>query len=288
MLCHEHAHTSKLPYLDEGYSFQASVEANVERKMRNLKRKAEAVAARRRAGARPCSPDDDGDDDDGVDDDRDDDDRDGSGRGGGRRGAEENAFLPGLVGSAVTYEEERLAEFLEGDRRNDDDDDNEGDDDDDGGEGDNAPRRKKRRKRREFNYYLPLDFKELASVKIGIPPPSTRLTLCRLGPTISHRSLSHTHTHMLSHYWSDQPIVFARYDRDIVLILPGALETPGLHPRERQPVRPKESTEATSTEWRELPVQAAVRRGGSGRCQAMRRNVPESTELRGVRGRQDS
>lgn len=82
---------------------------------------------------------------------------------------------------------------------------------------------------------------------------------------------------------------FARFDRVIVIILPGALETPSLHPRERQPVRPEESTEAASTERRELSLQAVGRRrGGGGRRQVMRRNVPESTELRGVRRRQDS
>jgi len=51
MLCHEHAYTSKLPYLDEGYSMQASVEADVERNLRNLEREAEAET-RRRTGRR--------------------------------------------------------------------------------------------------------------------------------------------------------------------------------------------------------------------------------------------
>jgi hypothetical protein len=69
----------------------------------------------------------------------------------------------------VTFEEERLAEFLE--EENCDDDDDEGDDDDDDGDRDNvARRRRKRKKRREFNYCLPLDFKELASMNIGILP----------------------------------------------------------------------------------------------------------------------
>ena len=160
MLCHEHAYTSKLPYLDEGYSMQASVEADVERKLRNLEREAEAEARRRAGAARPSSSDDDDDDDE--------EDDDGRGRGRGR-GAGDNAFFPGLVGSAVTFEEERLAEFLEGE--NCDDDDDEGDDDDDDGDRDNvARRRRKRKKRREFNYCLPLDFKELASMNIGILP----------------------------------------------------------------------------------------------------------------------
>ena len=55
---------------------------------------------------------------------------------------EENAFLPGLVGSAVIFEEEQLAEFL--DRDNDDSN-------------------RKRKKRRQFNYCLPYDCKELVS-----------------------------------------------------------------------------------------------------------------------------
>jgi len=84
MLCHEHAYTSKLPYLDEGYSMQASVEADVERNLRNLEREAEAETRRRTGAARPSSSSDDDDDDD--------DDAEGEAEGEGGRGT--TRFFP--------------------------------------------------------------------------------------------------------------------------------------------------------------------------------------------------
>ena len=119
MLCHEHAHTSKLPYLDAEYSFQATVEADAEKKMERLKRKEEsrrAVANMARRAAVLGSEEEE--------------------EGSGSEEEEENAFLPGLVGSAVIFEEDQLAEFLD----RDDDDSN-----------------RKRKKRRQFNFCLPFE-----------------------------------------------------------------------------------------------------------------------------------
>jgi len=97
MLCHEHAHTSKLPYLDAEHSFQARVEADAQKRIDKLKRREELRAAAKARGEFVGS--DDEDDDDGSDD-------------------EENPFFPGVVGSFATLEEEQLAEYL----RDDDDD----------------------------------------------------------------------------------------------------------------------------------------------------------------------
>ena len=170
MLCHEHAHVSKLPYLDEEYSFQACVEADAERIERRLERQVARASA---SSSRYSYSSDDGDDDDDVD---------GRGREGRRVG--QNPFLPGLVGSAVTFEEERLAEFLEEYRDDDDDDDDCGNNDDECQKGDAScidtdRLSRKRRKRRQFNYCLPLDFKELASL---------------------HPSIFFDHSHTLSHF----------------------------------------------------------------------------------------
>ena len=120
MLCHEHAHTSKLPYLDAEYSFQAEVEADAEKKLEDIKRKEErrAVAEALRALM-------------GGDDDTDEWDE------------EENLFLPGLVGSAKMFEEDQLAEYLQRD-----------DEDDDGSNN------RKRKRRPKYHYCLPADFKE--------------------------------------------------------------------------------------------------------------------------------
>ena len=50
MLCHEHAYTSKLPYLDAEYSLQASVEADAEKKITQMKRREERRAAAKARG----------------------------------------------------------------------------------------------------------------------------------------------------------------------------------------------------------------------------------------------
>mmetsp|Transcript_5579 Transcript_5579/g.10006 ORF Transcript_5579/g.10006 Transcript_5579/m.10006 type:complete len:841 (+) Transcript_5579:197-2719(+) len=142
MLCHEHAHTSKLPYLDAEYSFQATVEADAEKKMERLKRKEEsrrAVANMATRGAAVLGSEEE----EGA---------------GSEEEEEENAFLPGLVGSAVIFEEDQLAEFLD----RDDDDSN-----------------RKRKKRRQFNFCLPFDFKELVHSK---PPAYTHVNMNRYNP----------------------------------------------------------------------------------------------------------
>ena len=95
MLCHEHAHTSKLPYLDAEHSFQGRVEADAQKKIDRLKRREELRAAARARGEFVGSDDED----DGSDD-------------------EENPFFPGVNGSLVTLEEEQLAEYLRGDDDN--------------------------------------------------------------------------------------------------------------------------------------------------------------------------
>lgn len=122
MLCHEHAYTSKLPYLDAEYSIQATVEADAEKKMERIRRREERRAAARSGGGGALLSDEEAS---ACDDDV------------------ENPFLPGLVGSTVLYEEEELAEYLEGK------------------DGEDASRRRKRR--RQFDYCLPVDFKELVS-----------------------------------------------------------------------------------------------------------------------------
>ena len=157
MLCHEHAHTSKLPYLDVGNSFQAKVEADAERMIRRLEKRAEDMKARISAQVY----------DDDVDYDEDDD-----GWWAGKK--KENPFLPGLVGSAVMFEEERLAEFLEDAEEEEIDDDGEADNDDD-----ITTQPKKRRKRRQYNYCLPLDFMELVHSK---PPTFNHVNANRYDP----------------------------------------------------------------------------------------------------------
>lgn len=127
MLCHEHAHTSKLPYLDAEYSFQGKVEADAEEKIESLKRKVERRAAGTARGAALLESSDTGTEGDE-----------------GAEGEEDNAFLPGLVGAATTSEEEQLAAFLDTDEED-------------------ATR--KRKKRRRFDYCLPFDFKEVVHSK---------------------------------------------------------------------------------------------------------------------------
>jgi hypothetical protein len=94
MLCHEHAHTSKLPYLDAKHSFQAKVEADAQKRIDKLKRREELREAAKARGELVGSDDED----DGSD--------------------EKNPFFPGVVGSLPTLEEDQLAEYLR------DDDDN--------------------------------------------------------------------------------------------------------------------------------------------------------------------
>jgi hypothetical protein len=94
MLCHEHAHTSKLPYLDAEHSFQAKVEANAQKKIDQLKRREELRAAAEARGEFVGSDDEDND------------------------LVEENPFFPGVVGSLVTLEEEQLASYLRDDGDN--------------------------------------------------------------------------------------------------------------------------------------------------------------------------
>mmetsp|Transcript_21263 Transcript_21263/g.44351 ORF Transcript_21263/g.44351 Transcript_21263/m.44351 type:complete len:937 (+) Transcript_21263:168-2978(+) len=137
MLCHEHAYTSKLPYLDAEYSYQASVEADAEKKIENLKRKEEgrqhmSSAEEEEEGAATTADE------------------------------EENSFLPGLAGSAVLFEEDQLAEFLEQQEEEDDPDGS-----------------RKRKRRRQFNYCLPFDFKELVHSK---PPAYTHVNMNRYDP----------------------------------------------------------------------------------------------------------
>mmetsp|Transcript_38508 Transcript_38508/g.81016 ORF Transcript_38508/g.81016 Transcript_38508/m.81016 type:complete len:1036 (-) Transcript_38508:287-3394(-) len=143
MLCHEHSYTSKLPYLDAEYSIQACVEAEADKKIEALRRKEERRAANLARGAAILGSDDDEEGAvvvyDGSDE-------------------EENPFLPGLVGSAVIFEEEQLAEFL--DRENDESNG-------------------KRKKRRQFSYCLPCDFKELVHSK---PPAYTHVNMNRYDP----------------------------------------------------------------------------------------------------------
>mmetsp|Transcript_6372 Transcript_6372/g.13412 ORF Transcript_6372/g.13412 Transcript_6372/m.13412 type:complete len:774 (-) Transcript_6372:503-2824(-) len=134
MLCHEHAHTSKLPYLDAEHSFQAKVEANAQKRIDNLKRREELRVAAQARGEFVGSDDED-DDSDG-----------------------ENPFFPGVVGSLVTLEEEKLAEYLR--------------DDDDNVDG-------KRRKKHHYHYCLPCDFKDEVHSK---PPAYTHVNVNRYDP----------------------------------------------------------------------------------------------------------
>ena len=99
MLCHEHAYTSKLPYLDEQHSIQAQVEATAQKKINQFKRREELRAAAKARGGLVGS-----DDEEEVDSDKD------------------NPFFPGVNGSMVTLEEEQLAEYL----REEDDGNNDG------------------------------------------------------------------------------------------------------------------------------------------------------------------
>lgn len=94
MLCHEHAYTSKLPYLDVENSFQGKVEADAERRIEKMKRREELRAAARARGELVGSDDED----DSLDDD--------------------NPFFPGVVGSLATMEEEHLVEYLREDENN--------------------------------------------------------------------------------------------------------------------------------------------------------------------------
>jgi len=89
MLCHEHSYTSKLPYLDAAYSFQAEVEADAEKKVENRKRKADRLVAVKARGALLGCCEEEGESDE-----------------------EENSFFPGVVGSLTMFEEDQLAEFL--------------------------------------------------------------------------------------------------------------------------------------------------------------------------------
>ena len=135
MLCHEHAYTSKLPYLDAEYSFQAAVEANAEEKIQSLKSKAERRSSGKKKRTALLDLSDSSEDDE-----------------------DKNAFLPGLVGSAATLEERQLAEFL----ALDDDESS-----------------RKRKKPRQFNYCLPLDFKEVVHSK---PPAYHSISANRYNP----------------------------------------------------------------------------------------------------------
>jgi hypothetical protein len=126
MLCHEHANTSKLPYLDAEYSYQAEVEANSEKTMQRVKARQEKRAAAKARGA--LLNDSDTEDDESE---------------------EENPFFSGVFGSATTYEEDELAEYLQ---KKD--------------HGEN-----KRRKRPRLDYCLPVDFMDEVS--------SLGETLCR-------------------------------------------------------------------------------------------------------------
>ena len=144
MLCHEHAYTSKLPYLDAEYSIQAEVEANADKKIENYRRKEEKRQQIIHSE----------EEDNGID-------------------RVENSFLPGLVGSAVLFEEDQFANYLE---KLEEDEDS------------TSPR--KRKKRRQFNYCLPIDFKELVSeltlCQCGAPP-CTYINVIRLSQTRLHQ-----------------------------------------------------------------------------------------------------
>jgi len=98
MLCHEHAYTSKLPYLDAEYSLQSCVEADAEKKIEQMKKREERHAAAKARGE--LSSDEEMSDE------------------------EENPFLPGMLGSDLLDGEEQLAEYLQ--NNNDDDDEGEG------------------------------------------------------------------------------------------------------------------------------------------------------------------
>ena len=139
MLCHEHAYTSKLPYLDAEYSLQASVEADAEKKITQMKRREERRAAAKARGE--LDSDDESSEEE-----------------------PNNPFLPGLVGTLPTFEEEQLAEYL----RNDDAD----------GGGDEDSGRKKR-KRNQFQYCLPVDLKDEVYSK---PPQYTHTNINRYDP----------------------------------------------------------------------------------------------------------
>ncbi|KAL7537178.1 hypothetical protein ACHAXR_010375 [Thalassiosira sp. AJA248-18] len=86
MLCHEHAYTSKLPYLDAEYSFQAEVEAYHENIKKKEEKRADVLEAREEMG--------------------------GSDEEEAKSDEEENSFLLGLVGSTRMLEEDQLAGFL--------------------------------------------------------------------------------------------------------------------------------------------------------------------------------
>ena len=73
MLCHEHAYTSKLPYLDAEYSLQSCVEADAEKKIEQMKKRDKRRAAAKARGE--LSSDEEMSDE------------------------EENLFLPGMLGS---------------------------------------------------------------------------------------------------------------------------------------------------------------------------------------------
>ena len=90
MLCHEHAYTSKLPYLDAEYSLQAAVEAGEEKKLEILKQKEEKRVAAKASGELLDSDDEKEE----------------------IINEKDNPFLPGLVGSGKMYDEDQLTDFL--------------------------------------------------------------------------------------------------------------------------------------------------------------------------------
>lgn len=90
MLCHEHAYTSKLPYLDAGYSLQAAVEAGEEKKLEILKQREEKRVAATASGE---LLDSDNEKEEIINE-------------------KDNPFLPGLVGSAKVHDEDQLTDFL--------------------------------------------------------------------------------------------------------------------------------------------------------------------------------
>ena len=152
LLCHEHAYTSKLPYLDAEHSIQACVEAKAEKKIEDMRRREERRAARIARGEI------DGSDDEG----------------GGAGGNEVNKFLVGMHGADTTLEEDQLEQYLlmiEEERGE------ENDHGEDGDEGGARPRR--RRKKTHLSYCLPVDFKEEVHSK---PPAYAHVNSNRYDP----------------------------------------------------------------------------------------------------------
>ena len=151
LLCHEHAYTSKLPYLDAEHSMQASVEAAADRKIEDLRRREERRAARVARGEINGSDDE----------------------GGGAGGGEENRFLVGMHGTDTTLEEDQFEQYL----LTIEEEEGGGDEEEDGDGGAARPRR--RRKKAHLSYCLPVDFKEEVHSK---PPAYAHVNSNRYDP----------------------------------------------------------------------------------------------------------